>query len=179
MRPAPDDEFKLRFSVAKDRMLLRISVIRIIIVISIPVSFVIAGIAFHLSRPHDPRWPDNYGEMDLTSPFYSVGLLAALILFLAILSLIVTNIIESTVLTRRYGWRAMSDPIEAQRIAMREALYDVTTGSTRADVEPEREGQGNRIMIVPVRRLRPIGARLELTAEREKERASRETRPTQ
>ena len=172
MRPAPDDEFKLRFPVAKDRMLRRISVVRIIVVISIPVSFVIAGIAFHLSRPHDPRWVNNYGEMDLTSPFYSVGLLAALILFMAILSLIVTNIIESTVLTRRYGWRAMSNPIEAQRIAMREALYDVATGSAQA--MPDHDD--DRLIVVPTRRLRPVGARLELTAERDKAQGPRGAR---
>lgn len=171
MTMSHDDEFKLRFPAAKDRTLRRISIIRIILVVFIPVSFVIAGIAFHRSRPHDPRWPDNYGEMDLTSPFYSVGLLAALILFLAILSLIVTNIIESTVLTRRYGWRAMSDPIEAQRIAMREALYDVATGSAQAMPDDDDD----RIIVVPARRLRPIRARLELTAEREKSRALRKT----
>ena len=78
----------------------------------------------------------------------------------------IMSIIEGTVLTRRYGWRAMKDPIEAQRVAMREALYDVATGSTRAEIEPERDG--DRIMMVPVRRLRPVGARLELLAEREK-----------
>lgn len=105
--------------------------------------------------------------MDGNSPFFWIGTLFVILLFIAILALIVTNIIEGIVFTRRYGWRAVSDPIEAQRIAMREALYDVATGSTRPDIELEHNG--DRIMVVPVRRLRPVGAQLALTAaEREK-----------
>ena len=84
----------------------------------------------------------------------------------------IVAIIEARVQVRRYVWRAVSDPIEAQRVAMREALYDVATGSTRADVEPERNG--DRIMMVRVRRLRPVGARLELTAERDRAQTSHE-----
>ena len=61
--------------------------------------------------------------------------------------------------TRRYGWRAVSDPIEQQRIAMREALYDVATGSTRAIPDTDDE----RLIVIPTRRLRPAAARLELT----------------
>lgn len=81
-------------------------------------------------------------------------------------------IIEARVQVRRYGWRAVKDPIEAQRVAMREALYDVATGSTRPNVELDRDG--DRIMVVPVRRLRPVGARLELTAERDRAQTSHE-----
>ena len=66
----------------------------------------------------------------------------------------------------------MSDPIEAQRIAMREALYDVATGSTQA--MPDNDG--DRLIVVPTRRLRPVGARLELTAERDKAQAPRGAR---
>jgi hypothetical protein len=65
------------------------------------------------------------------------------------------SIVESIVLTRRYGWRAVSDPIEAQRVAVREALYDVATGSTQA--MPDNDG--DRIIVVPTRRLCPLGAR--------------------
>ena len=81
------------------------------------------------------------------------------------------SIVESIVLTRRYGWRAVSDPIEAQRIAMREALYDVATGSTQASPDID----GDRLIVVPTRRLRPFGARLELTAERDRAQTPRET----
>ena len=81
------------------------------------------------------------------------------------------SIIEGIVFTRRYGWRAVSDPIEAQRIAMREALYDVATGSAQA--MPDHDD--DRLIVVPTRRLRPFGARLELTAERDKAQAPRET----
>ena len=73
---------------------------------------------------------------------------------------------------RRYGWRAVKDPIEAQRVAMREALYDVATGSAQAMPDQDED----RLIVVPTRRLRPVGARLELTAERDKARAARETR---
>ena len=66
-------------------------------------------------------------------------------------------------LTRRYGWRAVSDPIEAQRVATREALYDVATGSTRAIPDTNDE----RLIVIPTRRLRPAAARLELLTDRE------------
>ena len=92
--------------------------------------------------------------------------MAAIVFVLSFPAAWIVAIIEARVQVRRYGWRAVKDPIEAQRVAMREALYDVATGSTRAEVEPERDG--DRIMIVPVRRLRPVGARLELTAERQR-----------
>ena len=175
MRPAPDDEFKLRFPVAKDRTLRRISVIQAVIIATLFVSLflvlVLGNIGLYLNGGDRKAGINNL--------IGNIGLTFFFIFILMFPAAWIMSIVESIVLTRRYGWRAVSDPIEAQRIAMREALYDVATGSTRADVEPEREGQGDRIMIVPVRRLRPIGARLELTAEREKERASRETRPTQ
>ena len=64
------------------------------------------------------------------------------------------------------------DPIEAQRIAMREALYDVATGSAQA--MPHHDD--DRIIVVPARRLRPVGTRLELTAERDKAQGSRGAR---
>ena len=165
MRMAPDDEFKLRFPVAQDRTLRRIAIAQLVVVLAIPVSLVGMSVGFQFSRPYDPRW-DSYGNMDGTSPFFWIGVFSLIILGLAIPIMFIMSIIEGTVLTRRYGWRAMKDPIEAQRVAMREALYDVATGSTRADVELDRDG--DRIMMVPVRRLRPVGARLELTAEREK-----------
>ena len=166
MRAAPDDEFKLRFPVAKDRTLRRIAILRIVLTLSLPIFFIMAGVSAQWSRHHDPRWPDIYGEINPLSIYYLISLLLFLAFLVSIVLLIVINIRESSILVRRYGWRAMSDPIEAQRVAMREALYDVATGSTRPDVELEHNG--DRIMVVPVRRLRPVGARLELTAEREK-----------
>jgi uncharacterized membrane protein YhaH (DUF805 family) len=163
MRRPPDEPFKLSFPVAEDRTLRRISIIQVILTISIPVLFVGAGLSFQASRGHDPRWPAHYGEMNLTSPFYAIGLVAALLLFVAVAALIILGIIEGTVLTRRYGWRAVSDPIERQRIATREAQYDVATGSTQA--KPDNDG--DRIIIMPTRRLRPVSARLDLIAERQ------------
>lgn len=165
MRMAPDDEFKLRFPVAKDRTMRRIAIAQLIIGSCIPISVIVMILGFYLSTPYYPKW-DTYGEADPSSPFYWMSALSVVILFMSIPSLVVVNVVEGVVFTRRYGWRAVKDPIEAQRVAMREALYDVATGSTRADVELEHNG--DRIMVVPVRRLRPVGARLELTAEREK-----------
>ena len=172
MRPALDDEFKLRFPVAKDRTLRRIAIVRISLVAFLPVSFFAGGFSFQMSRAHDPRWPDHYGEMDGNSPFFWIGALFAVLLLLAILALIVTNVIAGIVQTRRYGWRAMSDPIEAQRIAMREAMYDVATGSAQAMPDQDED----RLSVVPARRLRPISARRELTAERDKAQAQHKTR---
>ncbi len=171
MRPAADDEFKLRFPVAKDRTLRRIAIAQITTVLAIPVSLVGMSAGFHFSRPYDPRW-DSYGNMDVTSPFFWIAVFSMIILSLSIPTMFIISIIEGTVFTRRYGWRVVKDPIEAQRVAMREALYDVATGSTHPDVELEHNG--DRIMVVPVRRLRPVGARLELTAEREKAQATRQ-----
>ena len=165
------DEFKLRFQAGKDSTLRRISIAKIIFSISIPVLFIMAGTVGHWSRQHDLRWPNIYGEFDSSSPYYIIGLLLLLVFLLSIISLIISNIIESKVFIRRYGWRAVSDPIEAQRIAMREALYDVAMGSAQA--MPDHDD--DRLIVVPTRRLRPVQARLELTAEREKERARRET----
>jgi hypothetical protein len=172
MRMAPDDEFKLRFPVAKDRTLRRIAIAQMSIILLIPLSLVLIAIGAYLSHPYDPRWGTSYNYIDVKSPFYVVGLAGVILAILTIPSLVVVNLIEGFVLTRRYGWRAMKDPIEAQRVATREALYDVATGSTRAEVEPERDG--DRIMVVPVRRLRPVGARLELIAEREEAQAPRQ-----
>ena len=104
--------------------------------------------------------------MDGTSPFFWIGVFSLIILGLVIPTMFIVSIIEGALFTRRYGWRAVKDPIEAQRVAMREALYDVATGSTRAEVELEHAGE--RIMVVPVRRLRSVGARLELIAERQR-----------
>ena len=172
MRAAPDDEFKLRFPVAKDRTLRRIAIIQIVFVWAIPITFFTTGIFFKLSRKWDPRWPENYGDPDPASPFFWAALISIVIFVSSIFLLIIMSILKNAVLTRRYGWRAMSDPIEAQRVAMREALYDVATGSTHPDVELEHNG--DRIMVVPVRRLRPVGARLELTAERDRAQTSHE-----
>ena len=172
MRPAHDDEFKLRFPVVKDRTLRRIAILRIVLTLSLPIFFIMAGVSAQWSRHHDPRWPDIYGEINPLSIYYLISLLLFLAFLVSIVLLIVINIRESSILVRRYGWRAMSDPIEAQRVAMREALYDVATGSTQASPDTD----GDRLMVVPVRRLRPVGARLELTAERDKARAARETR---
>ena len=165
MRMVPDDEFKLRFPVAKDRTIRRISTIQmaigLVLLLSLLTIFVSCNASMYIE---DGVYKDDVFN---AADFIMIGSLGILILTLP--ASWIVNLIESVVFTRRYGWRAMKDPIEAQRVAMREALYDVATGSARAEVEPERGG--DRIMVVPVRRLRPAGARLELTADREKAQA--------
>lgn len=161
MRPAADDEFKLRFPVAKDRTLRRIAIAQMIIAFAAFSSIIIylfsSTIGYYISDGR-PATPDNMAIL--------VCATAAIVFVLSFPAAWIVAIIEARVQVRRYGWRAVKDPIEAQRVAMREALYDVATGSTRADVEPQHDG--DRIMVVPVRRLRPIGARLDLTAEHQR-----------
>ena len=167
MRPAPDDAFKLRFPVAKDRTLRRIAIAQMIIALialsSVVIFFISSAVGYYISDGRRDA-PDNMATV--------VCVIAGIAFALSFPASWIVAIIEARVQVRRYGWRAVKDPIEAQRVAMREALYDVATGSTRADVEPERNG--DRIMMVPVRRLRPVGARLELTAERDRAQTSHE-----
>ena len=159
MRMAPDDEFKLRFPVAKDRTLRRIAVAQMIIALASLSSIAIFFIAGYFASP----------GAEINNVVDIIFMLSPIIFFLMFPIFWIVAIIEARVQVRRYGWRAVKDPIEAQRVAMREALYDVATGSTCPDVELDRNG--DRIMVVPVRRLRPVGARLELIAEREKAQA--------
>ncbi len=164
MRPAPDDEFKLRFPVAKDRTLRRIAIAQLSISLAAisPVAiFIISAFIGYYISGGDRNAPFNWTV--------AVGMIAAFVFALSFPAAWIVAIIEARVQVRRYGWRAVSDPIEAQRIAMREALYDVATGSAQA--MPDHDG--DRIIVVPTRRLRPVGARLELTAERDKAQGSR------
>ena len=169
MRMAPDDKFKLRFPVAKDRTLRRIAIAQMIIVFgtfsSVIVFLFSSAVGYYISDGR-PAAPDNVAIL--------VCAMAVIVFALSFPAAWIVAIIEARVQVRRYGWRAVKDPIEAQRVAMREALYDVATGNTHPDVELDRSN-GDRIMVVPVRRLRPVGARLELTAEREKAQAPRDS----
>ena len=167
MRPAPDDAFKLRFPVAKDRTLRRIAIAQMIIALialsSVVIFFISSAVGYYISDGRRDA-PDNMATV--------VCVIAGIAFALSFPASWIVAIIEARVQVRRYGWRAVKDPIEAQRVAMREALYDVATGSTHPDVELEHNG--DRIMVVPVRRLRPVGARLELTAERGRAQTSHE-----
>ncbi|MGE3738224.1 MAG: hypothetical protein AB7I59_01800 [Geminicoccaceae bacterium] len=161
MSAARDDEFKLRFPVAKDRTLRRIAIAQLSIYLmalsSVAIFLLSATIDYYISG----------GQRDAPASMATVVCAIAGIVFaFSFPAAWIVAIIEARVQVRRYGWRAVSDPIEAQRVAMREALYDVATGSTRPDVDLDRDG--DRIMVVPVRRLRPVGARLELIAERQR-----------
>ena len=162
MRAVPDDEFKLRFPVAKDRTLRRIAIIQV----TIGVMLIVALITLLVASSVGLYLNDGNVKADINNAADIIAVVSVFVLIAMFPASWIVAIIEARVQVRRYGWRAVKDPIEAQRVAMREALYDVATGSTRPDVELEHNG--DRIMVVPVRRLRPVGARLELIAEREK-----------
>ena len=168
MRAVPDDEFKLRFPVAKDRTLRRIAIIQV----TIGVMLIVALITLLVASSVGLYLNDGNVKADINNAADIIAVVSVFVLIAMFPASWIVAIIEARVQVRRYGWRAVKDPIEAQRVAMREALYDVATGSTRPDVELEHNG--DRIMVVPVRRLRPVGARLELTAEREKAQATRQ-----
>ncbi len=170
MRPAPDDEFKLRFPVVKDRTLRRIAIVQL----SIYVSAISSVAVIIISSFFIDGLKENPGGTlrGINNAADAIAILAILIFIAAFPASWIVAIIEARVQVRRYGWRAVKDPIEAQRVAMREALYDVATGSAQAMPDQDED----RLIVVPTRRLRPVGARLELTAERDKARAARETR---
>ena len=167
MRPAPDDEFRLRFPVAKDRTLRRIAIVQMTIGMTFLFSLLTLFVSCSTSM-YIENGVRKYGVFNVAD---AIMLLSLAILILTLPAGWIVSIIEGVIFTRRYGWRAIKDPIEAQRIAMREALYDVAMGSAQA--MPDHDD--DRLIVVPTRRLRPVQARLELTAEREKERARRET----
>lgn len=159
MSRPPDEPFQLRFPVAQDRTLRRISIIQMIIYFVCVGSFLtfwISGFFISPPSPGGTAWRIKTAA-DL------IGILAGFFFLLSFPAAWITMMVEGAVRTRRYGWRAVSDPIEAQRVATREALYDVATGSTRA--MPETNGE--RLIVIPARRLRPAISRLELLAERE------------
>lgn len=159
MRRPPDEPFKLRFPVAQDRTLRRIGIIQVVIYSVCIISFLTFWISgFFISPPSPGGTPWR-----IKTAADLIGILAGLLFILSFPAAWITMIVEGTVRTRRYGWRAVSDPIEAQRVATREALYDVATGSTRAIPDTNDE----RLIVIPTRRLRPAAARLELLTDRE------------
>jgi len=168
MRPAPDDEFKLRFPVAKDRTLRRIAIIQM----TIGILFLFSLLSFFASCSTSMYIENGVYKHGVYNIADVIMLLSLVVLISTIPAGWIVNVIEGIVFTRRYGWRAVKDPIEAQRIAMREALYDVATGSAQA--MPDHDD--DRLIVVPTRRLRPVGARLELTAERDKAQVPRGAR---
>jgi len=162
---APNDEFKLRFPVAKDHTLRRIAVAQLSIYLIALLSFAIFFLSAFFAQGVS-EFKHSTIDAQVKNTWDVAAIISAILFVLSFPASWIVAIIQARVQMRRYGWRAVRDPIEAQRVAMREALYDVAAGSTRAGVEPEYDGA--RIMVVPVRRLRPVGARLELIAERQR-----------
>ena len=151
-RRKENDAFKLHFPVPKDRTMRRLAISQLILLVVAPASCVTGGILVKMGRIEPPpfskevHYMSPYGEIAL--PFILVGILSTVVLFLVI------PVIRSSVMTRRYGWRAMQDPIEAHRVAVREGMADVLIAKDR--IGPNLEQQS----LPPIgRRLRPIIAR--------------------
>lgn len=166
MHHDPDDEFKLRFPVARDQTLRRIAIIQmtigIVFILSLLSFFTSCSASMYINNGNVGRII-NYADV--------VMMLSIVVLIFALPAICLVGLINGIVHTHRYGWRAVQDPIEAQRIAVREALYDVATGSAQAMPEHDND----RLIVEPARQLRPVRARLELTAERDKAQAQHKT----
>ena len=156
MPRARDDEFQLRLPVARDRTLRRIGLFRLTLVFTLIGSVFTLLVLFSLTEESLDGRRTELGKIG--DVFFAGALFTFLI---SLLLFWLTGIYESTVLTRRYGWRAVSDSVEAQRIATREALYDVTSAGTL--VVPN--GEDMRPSNTPVQRLRCLRMHLKPTIE--------------
>lgn len=149
-----DDAFRLHFPVPKDRTMRRLAISQLILLVVAPVSCVGSYIVDRM----DTAKPLSLGakdRLDLTNPYDVTSTLLALITLLSLFLLfIIIPITYSSIMTRRYGWRAMQDPIEAQRVAVREGLADVLTAKS----QPEAE-QRIASLATANPRLRPINTR--------------------
>ena len=149
-----DDAFKLRFPVSKDRTMRRLAISQLILLVVLPISCTANAILLDMSKIE----PTPFGmkeRYDYSSPYAQTSILFLVITILSIVLLfIVVPITYASIMTRRYGWRAMQDPIEAQRAAVREGMADVLTADNRADLDSQ---PANRA--VANRRLRSVIAR--------------------
>ena len=142
MRAAPDDEFKLRFPVAKDRTLRRIAIVQLSIYLaalsSVVVFLVNSAVGFYISDGGRDDFPDMAA---------AVSGLAGIVFALSFPAAWIVAIIEARVQVRRYGWRAVSDPIEAEDGVdallwrMREASSDAEQAEYMALVGTDRATQ--------------------------------------
>lgn len=149
----PDhDEFKLHFPVPKDRTMRRIALIQIFFILAAPASCVGSIFLGEMAKPAHSGYESVH--IDFNSPYATPSMILIGMFIIFFIGIFAMNIVHSIVMTRRYGWRAISDPIEAHRVAVREGVADVVTAgiSTR----PHDQQLPDR----PPRRLRPITARI-------------------
>lgn len=153
-RRKENDAFKLHFPVPKDRAMRRLAISQLILLVVAPVSCTANAILLDMSKIE----PTPFGmkeRYDYSSPYAQTSILFLVITILSIVLLfIVVPITYASIMTRRYGWRAMQDPIEAQRAAVREGMADVLTADNRADLDSQPANHA-----VANRRLRSVTAR--------------------
>lgn len=153
-RRRDEDTFKLHFPVANDRTMRRLAISQLILLILAPASCVGNAVLREMSTVK----PTQFGmreHIDFNSLYAQLSFVCGTIAVISLIALfIVVPIMHSSIMTRRYGWRAMQDPIEAQRVAVREGMADVLTAKNRSNIDPDL---ANHALVN--RRTRPITAR--------------------
>ena len=122
MRMAPDDKFKLRFPVAKDRTLRRIAIAQLSIYMTALLSVAIFFLSAFLAQGIN-EFKHSTTNAEVKNIWDVAAVISAILFVLSFPASWIVAIIEARVQMRRYGWRAMKDPIEAQR---RQQLQQVT-----------------------------------------------------
>ena len=159
MRPAPDDAFKLRFPVAKDRTLRRIAIAQLSIYVA-----AISSVAMFIISAYVGDYIAGGGRNPLPNWTVAVGLIAAIIFALSFPAAWIVAIIGARVQVRRYGLRAVSDPIEAEDGVeallwrMRQASSDAEQAEYMALVGTDRAAHAP-LPLPPPLRPRPRRAR--------------------
>ena len=136
-RRKTDDAFKLHFPVPKDRTMRRLAISQLILLVVAPASCVANAVLRDMSTIKSTQF-GLHAHVDYSNPYAQVSLLFGTVAIISLIGLfIVTPIIYSSIMTRRYGWRAMQDPIEAHRVAVREGMADVLTADNRSDPDSQ------------------------------------------
>ena len=149
----PDhDEFKLHFPVPRDRTMRRIALIQLFVIMTALASCVGNAVLRNMSTIGEPG--SKHAFVDYSDLYAKISLIFGTLAILSIIGIFVMIFVHSLVMTRRYGWRAMQDPIEARRVAVREGLADVLTA---VNTRPPEDSQ--QIDHRPIRRLRRITTR--------------------
>lgn len=116
------DEFKLHFPIPRDRTMRRIAWTQLALLVISPASCATSALVSKLANL------DEIAAMrldsNLTDYYRAAATILAIIGIASLIGIFVMDPIRSAVMARRYGWRAVSDPIEANRVATREGLAD-------------------------------------------------------
>ncbi len=153
-RRKEDDAFKLHFPVPRDRTMRRLAISQLILLIVAPVSCV----ALNIADTMNGNKLTAYGSKEHFDPTDPYDLASAIFLLIMVLSLIALFVViplaRSSIMTRRYGWRAIQDPIEAHRVAVREGMADVLTANLLSN-----SARGTARLPTANSKLRPIDTR--------------------